>query len=45
MKKQRDMYFENQGYFANPGFTNQFSNSAMYSNNMGQMGNNLQYMI
>lgn len=43
MKKQRDMYFENQGYFGNPGMPNQFVGPAMYSNNMVQMGPNVPY--
>lgn len=44
MKKERDMYFENQGYFSNPGMMNpMMPNASMYSNNMMQMGPNMGY--
>ena len=46
MKKDRDMYFENQnqGYFTNPGMMNpMMPNGSMYSNGMMQMGPNTGY--
>lgn len=32
MKKERDMYFENQGYFSNPGIPNPMYQNGMYGN-------------
>ena len=46
MKKDRDMYFENQnqGYFTNPGMMNpMMPNGSIYSNGMMQMGPNAGY--
>lgn len=46
MKKNRDMYFENQsqGYFGNPNMMNpMMQNSSMYSNSMMQMNPNFAY--